>query len=264
MGQENSSYFQRHQSSIYHVNQIQTGIIVGAGIGINYWGFTRLRDRSELTILELNNLDRNNINRFDRNIFKFELNEADQSQRLSDGMLSASLLLPLVLGLDQDIRNDWIDITLLYMETGILASNLYSWGGPRLNQRIRPLTYYESLDLALRQDGNNRLSFYSGHTLSAAASTFFIAKVYSDYHPELGNKKYILYGLALIPPTYVGYHRLKALKHFPTDVVIGYSLGIATGILIPELHKMKDNSIHVGVVPAYDGFAFTFKKTLSN
>ena len=114
----------------------------------------------------------------------------------------------------------------------------------------------------MRQEGNNRLSFYSGHTLSTAASTFFMAKVYTDYHPELGNKKYLFYGLALIPPTYVGYHRLKALKHFPTDVIIGYSIGIAAGIFIPELHKTKDRSIGLKVMPAYNGFAIGLTKTV--
>ena len=192
------------------------------------------------------------------------MDDIDRSQSQSDAMLSSSLLLPIILGLDKEIRDDWIDVTLLYLKTGFIGSNLYSWGGPRLNQRIRPLAYYESLPLEVRNDGNNRLSFYSGHTLSAAASTFFIAKVYSDYHPELGNKKYWLYGLALIPPTYVGYHRLKALKHYPTDVLLGYGLGIAVGVLMPELHKKKNDNMTLSIHPAFDGIAVYARFTLKD
>jgi ABC-type molybdate transport system permease subunit len=72
-----------------------------------------------------------------------------------------------------------------------------------------------------------------------ATATFFLAKVISDYHPELGAKKRLLYALAIIPPTIVGYYRYKGLKHFSTNVAIGTILGAAFGILIPHFHKIN-------------------------
>jgi membrane-associated phospholipid phosphatase len=68
-------------------------------------------------------------------------------------------------------------------------------------------------------------------------------KVYSDYHPEIGNNKYLLYGAALIPPLLVGYFRMKALMHFPSDVMVGLGVGALCGILIPEFHRLKDKKI---------------------
>jgi membrane-associated phospholipid phosphatase len=82
-------------------------------------------------------------------------------------------------------------------------------------------------------------SWFSAHTSSTAVASFFMAKVYSDYHPELGAKKYLLYAAAAIPPAFVGLHRYKALKHFPRDVFVGAAVGAAIGILIPHLHKVK-------------------------
>jgi membrane-associated phospholipid phosphatase len=90
-----------------------------------------------------------------------------------------------------------------------------------------------------------------------------MAKVMSDYHPELGNKKYWLYAAALVPPAFVGIYRIKALKHFPTDVIMGTAVGAAVGILIPHFHKlaMRKNK-DLSVVPfagGYSGLAFSYK-----
>ena len=66
-----------------------------------------------------------------------------------------------------------------------------------------------------------------------------MAKVISDYHPELGRKKWLVFAAAIIPPAIVGWYRIRALKHFPTDVLLGYLVGAAVGILVPELHKQS-------------------------
>ncbi len=78
--------------------------------------------------------------------------------------------------------------------------------------------------------------------MSAATSSFFIAKVFSDLHPELGNKKYWLFAAAMIPPAMVGRFRVKGGKHFYTDILIGTAMGAASGILTPQLHKVTRNS----------------------
>jgi len=43
-----------------------------------------------------------------------------------------------------------------------------------------------------RIDSRNLNSFYSGYASSAVTSSFFVAKMFSDLHPELENKKYWL------------------------------------------------------------------------
>ncbi len=76
-----------------------------------------------------------------------------------------------------------------------------------------------------------------------------MAKVYSDYHSELGNKKYWIFAAAVIPPSLVGYYRFKAMKHFPTDILTGFVVGATAGILIPELHRIKNEDSGLTLIP---------------
>ena len=87
-----------------------------------------------------------------------------------------------------------------------------------------------------------------------------MAKVFSDYHPELGNKKFWLYGAALIPPVVVGALRVKAMKHFPTDIMAGLTVGAAIGILVPQLHKIKKNKnlVFMPYTGAVNGLAIRY------
>ena len=90
-----------------------------------------------------------------------------------------------------------------------------------------------------RQSGQNRNSFFSGHALVTSTASFFMAKVICDFHPELGAKKWLIYGAALIPPAFVGYFRVRALRHFPTDTIAATAIGATVGFLIPHFHKKK-------------------------
>ena len=82
-------------------------------------------------------------------------------------------------------------------------------------------------------------SFFSGHVSTVTTSTFFIVKVLSDYHPGLRKKWPLLYGAATLPALWTAYFRLRAGKHFPTDLITGYFIGAAIGIGVPQLHKGK-------------------------
>ena len=90
--------------------------------------------------------------------------------------------------------------------------------------------------MAERTTGNNRNSFYSGHDASVTYASFFTAKVFCDFHPDFGlGKKLLIYAAASVPSIIEGYFRVRALAHFPSDVAVGYSLGAAIGIIVPEL-----------------------------
>jgi len=51
-----------------------------------------------------------------------------------------------------------------------------------------------------------------------------------------------------LPPAYVGYLRYRGLKHFPTDILMGYIIGAGSGILIPHLHKKKGDKLNVSLI----------------
>jgi membrane-associated phospholipid phosphatase len=111
-------------------------------------------------------------------------------------------------------------------------------------------------------NNNSRNSFFSGHVGSCAYSTFFMAKVYSDYHPDLGAKKYLLYLAASVPPLIIAYARIKSLAHFPSDVAVGFGLGALIGIVVPALHKLsysKYLSVGLSTSPGELGLSIAWK-----
>jgi membrane-associated phospholipid phosphatase len=90
-----------------------------------------------------------------------------------------------------------------------------------------------------------------------------MAKVYCDYHPEIhGWDKIGIYALASIPPMIMGYFRLIALRHFPTDILTGFIVGGAVGIAVPEIHRIasKDKGLSFTpyISPAGSGMSLTY------
>jgi membrane-associated phospholipid phosphatase len=115
--------------------------------------------------------------------------------------------------------------------------------------------YYDNLTRDERSSGWNRNSLYSGHTATAAASSFFAAKVYSDFHPDAS--KLLLYSLAAVPPLFIGYLRIISLEHFPSDVALGLGIGALCGVLIPELHKIQGKNLQLGMYASPDAAGIT-------
>ena len=159
---------------------------------------------------------------------------------------------------DKRIRKEWLDVLLLYLETQGIGLNLYSWGFPQYMDRIRPAAYYEELSLGRRTDGKNKNSFFSGHVSLGATSTFFTAKVINDFHPEWTYQRFLTYGAAFIPPAIVGYFRYRALKHYPSDILVGMLVGAATGILVPQFHKNKKRKLGLSLFYEAEGKGLAF------
>ena len=235
----------------YHVNYFTTSAIIAAGLATDAFAISRIKNKPGLTDAELLALNTDQINSIDRWALHQDPNKYKMYSKLSDGIEPPIfLILPALLGFDKKIpKKDWMDILFMYIEGHTITFTFYnySWLGPTFQNRLRPLTYYSQLPLADRKDGGNRNSFYSGHTASVAFTSFFVAKVYCDYHPNLGAAKYLVYTAALIPPLAMAYIRVKALAHFPSDDMVGLTLGAAIGIIVPELHKFNYKGITLGM-----------------
>jgi len=253
------------QDKVYKLNyKVEIPVTVGL-FGLNFCGLYLLGQKPILEIEQINSLDKNDIWAFDRNavLQTYSHDKSEQARTISDIGMWISYCLPALLFIDSDIRKDWADIILLYFETQAINLNVYYFGGPIFTKRIRPLVYYEetSLEYKLSDEGTTD-SFFSGHTSMVAGASFFMAKVYSDYHPELGAKKWLLYIAALLPPSFVGFNRYKGLMHFPTDILFGTAIGAASGILVPHLHKLTRKNKDLSIVPftgGYSGLAVSLK-----
>ena len=238
----------------YHVNYWVTGGNIIAGGVLEVIGLP-LMTKSQISVVELENLDRKDIKSIDSWALNFDPSKRADYVRLSTQLGVVGAILPALTLLDRNVRRDWIDIVLMYAQTQAITNNLYLYSpfGPSFIDRFRPATYYDALPIAERENATNRSSFYSGHAAGIAAASFFTAKVFCDYHPELGGEKYLVYAAAAIPPLLMSYFRLRALAHFPTDLITGIGVGALCGILVPELHRVQNKNISLGLVSSPEG-----------
>jgi len=248
---------------VYKLNYKSELPITGGMFALNLLGFSLLGNKSTLDSSQINSLNKDDVWAFDRSAVNQSYPAPSNIYTLSDWGLWTSYILPSLLFLDEEIRESWLDITLLYFETQAINLNIYLYSGAVFTERIRPIIYYEQVSWDYKLGEETTDSFYSGHVSMAAGASFFIAKVYCDYHPELGANKWLLYTAALIPPAFVGYCRYRGFMHFPSDILIGAAVGATVGILVPHLHKItQEKNKNLSIVPFagnYSGLALSMR-----
>ena len=260
LNKENAMGHTSKDTSIYRINRkIEAPVTLGL-FGASFLGFEYLRNKPTLGYNEVIQLDANDIWWFDRPATKQNVSFRHRAHDISDFFLNSSVLLPGILALDEKIRKDWLDLLILYGESHAINTDFYLLTASSV-LRTRPFNYNPDVPVEDKLASETRNSFFSGHVSTAATASFFMAKVYSDYHPEMGNKKYMLFAAAVIPPGLVGYYRFKAMKHFPTDILTGFIVGASAGILIPELHRIKRQNPNLSVIPFtgnYNGLRLSY------
>jgi len=259
------------KTKIYHVNIPVLSVIIAGGMTADVLGVQRMKNKPSLTLDELNFVTSPSqialINKFDLWGLRQKASDRDRFNKLSNNSLAVIVFVPCLLAIDKKISKDWGDLLFMYVEghTLTLANYCYNFLGPTYIERYRPRTYYTEFSDVTRESGQNRNSFYSGHVASAAYSTFFMAKVYCDYHPNLGAGKYLIYTAATIPPLLMAYWRIKALDHFPSDNAVGLVIGAAIGIIVPELHKSHSKKNYsLGMFTSPEGMGLTINWKLAN
>jgi membrane-associated phospholipid phosphatase len=215
-----------------------------------------LRNRMTLfTPEELESIDVEYLNELDRQATYMDFPRASH---YSDYFMTTAQALPVFFLAGKKTRNHFGQIALLYGETMLINTGL-TMTIKYAVRRPRPYVYQLGVEGSRVQSINAQSSFVSGHTSTVAAASFFMAKVYSDFHPDSAWKP-VIWTAAAIAPAVTGYLRVRSGRHYPTDVLGGYVLGAAIGYLVPELHKSRGDktsnltisalpqSLHVSVV----------------
>lgn len=249
-----SGQFLQAQSP-YQLNwKIDAPIIVGS-VGLIGLGQYLEHKTDGLTSVEIANLNRNNINGFDRSA---TYNSSSFARKVSDVFLYGSPVIPAALLLPQKrIRKDYLTVGVLFAEAGSLTIGLTELT-KSLAKRTRPLAYNDAFDEATKMEKGTRRAFFSGHTSSVAVISFFSAKVFADYNPKSKHRIWV-WTLAATVPALTGYARYEAGKHFPTDVLVGYALGASIGYFVQHLHKKRfknNENLSWDVMMSYNGAKF--------
>jgi membrane-associated phospholipid phosphatase len=202
--------------------------------GWTIYGFTQVYSKDNSTTEQIQNLNVNNINGFDRwaaDVY------SEKAAKTSDLIFYGSMPLPALLFLDKKMSKDAGKISFLYLEAMSITGLLYT-GATYLSDRYRPYAYNPNVPMGDRLEGGAKNSFFAGHVALVGTSTFFMAKVFSDYHPE-SKSKWLFYTGAAVATGATAYLRHRGGRHFPSDIVLGAAVGTLSGILVPHFHKNK-------------------------
>lgn len=228
--------------SPYKLDGKRESIIFVSAIGLGIIGLTVNDDIVPFTLDEINALNRDDVNNFDRGA---TYNWSPAAANASDILAAVTILSPALLAFSEEVRNDFTPVLTMYFQTLILAEALpLTIKG--ITQRTRPFVYNEDAPLEEKQTQNAKRSFFSGHTSVAFAMAVFLSTVYSDYHPNSHWKPFV-WSVSLLAATTVGYLRYAAGKHFPTDIITGALVGSALGYFIPFIHRNNKSDLDVSL-----------------
>lgn len=153
----------------------------------------------------------------------------------SDWLTIACGLLPSTLLLFENGRSE-IDRGLhMYLQTAFLNFAVTNIAKSSV-RRNRPFVYNPDAPLHMKFQRDARFSFFSGHTSTTASFCFFTASMVQAYSTNRTGKTLAWVGAAVLPAI-TGYLRMRAGKHFFSDVVVGYAVGAAIGIGVPLIHR---------------------------
>ncbi len=234
---------------------VSSGAILGAGFLA-----AELNSTKPFTAAQLGSLSISDINAFDRrSVFNYSTTAATASDYIRSGIT----IFPILLISEHHTKEDITALLAMSAEVMAITFGITNTVKNIVN-RSRPVVYNPEAPLDQRTNARSRRSFFSGHTSHTAAAAFFMAKVISDYHPNMNKgTKIVLWSVSGYIPALTGYLRVKAGKHFPTDVMAGYALGAFTGWLIPHLHKVKKDGalskLDMQVYPSNEGMRFSLQ-----
>lgn len=235
-----SEDFNLARKSPYSLDLTKDLAIFGVGNAMLGLGILLSQDIDPLSEEEIALLDPMDVNRFDRVTIA-----PKRDIPAGDLLLLGSLFLPLTFLTHDETKKDMGRLAVMAGEVFVcqLGLNFVLKG---LAERPRPYTYDANTSMDVKTTTSAKLSFYSGHTSTAASMSFFVAKVFSDYLSSKGTKA-MIWTAAAVYPALIGFLRIDSGNHFRTDALVGYLAGALIGYLIPVLHKseLKNNlSIH--------------------
>lgn len=240
--------------SPYKTDLVKDGLIITGLTGLSVTGLYLVQQKSGLSDAELARLDKNDVPKIDRWVAG---NYSERAQLASDILCYPVMLVaPGALALNPAARGRFGQVAVLYLETMMTTDALFTMT-VGTTYRYRPYLY--GTEGGGRRSGKIATnSFFAGHAAHTATATYFAAKVFHDFNPDSPARPYVWTAAAVVPAV-TGYLRMEAGKHFLTDVLVGYTVGAAVGVLVPQLHKKDGNGLSILPLQGQNanGFAYS-------
>jgi membrane-associated phospholipid phosphatase len=227
--------------SPFRLEKTRDVVLLSSGLAAGVGSLLLLDTVDPLTTEQIADLDPDDVNDFDRDSIG-----PYRKVHAGDALAYLSYALPFSIFLRDDSRRDWQVIAVMWTEATML--NLGINGVVKSTVlRTRPYAYDPETSMERKTEESARLSFYSGHTASAACNSFFTARVLSEYVTGSTAKR-IMWAGAAVYPALTGFLRVDSAHHFRTDIIFGYVIGGAIGYFIPQLHATGDERVSVNAV----------------
>ena len=180
----------------------------------------------------------------------------------SNVLLYTAMAMPFISFVDLRVKGHAPQVIALYFEALAINGAAYSMTTGLISRR-RPLTWNTDVNDGIPEVPNDKKltksaedSFFSGHTSTAATTTFFGARIFTDFRPHSKLVPFV-WGAAVAVPAFTAFARYKAGKHFPSDVITGYVVGASIGYLVPVLHRVKGGE-NVSLFPTENGLGMVY------
>lgn len=180
-------------------------------------------------ILALNKQD---INRFDRiacNQWSPRVAKVSDALALGTGLMYSYFLFKPV------TQKESINIAGVAFQSLLLSQSLSN--ALKLGLRNRPYLYNPQVNMEEKRKVDARMSFFSAHTSTVSSLCYSFALAHNTYFPD--KKQTGIWIGAITIPAIEGFLRVKAGKHYPSDVITGYLVGLGSSLIMHYLHKQR-------------------------
>lgn len=226
--QSQSSYSQTNNYQLSKSKDISLIASSTLIFGTSFYLQKKVKPLNETQILSLKSSD---INQFDRIACNFY---SKKIAHVSDGIAISSLFLNSYFFFHKNTKKDIYKIETVTIQSLMLSqaiANVF-----KLTLRNRPFMYNPNVDISEKTKSESRLSFFSAHTSTVSSLAYSFAFAHQLYFKNHKANPYILTG-AIVLPAIQGYLRVKAGKHYPSDVITGYLIGLGSSYLMHRIHS---------------------------
>lgn len=147
---------------------------------------------------------------------------------------------------------DVLDDSVVFFEAVAITGTLNQLARVTV-ERPRPLLYFEPQGSKELDNAEEYASFFSGHTANAVAAVCAYGQTYALRHPG-SPWVYAIVGGGMAASVGIGVLRIESGKHYLSDVLVGTGVGVASGVIVPWLHRRKA-PIRAAAAPLPNGFA---------
>lgn len=201
------------------------------GTGFMFHGISLVQARRPMPTLQWP-LDASGLPGIDRRVVGNWDPGAHRASNVLFGVAAATSLATALLV--QGGEEPMVPVVILF-QSGLIASGITNVVKEAV-RRPRPYLYDPDVPPSLHHGHDDQMSFWSGHTASTAALTFTTANLVQHSDASQGVKTATWISAATLPAA-MGWLRVRAGRHFITDVVTGYVFGALVGWAVPYIHR---------------------------